>query len=43
MRKPSFRRIQLAASAGRFGLLRTEDFNELLPPMYASVGVGYKF
>jgi len=29
--------------AGRFGWRRTEDFNELLPPMYASVGVGIGF
>jgi hypothetical protein len=28
---------------GRVGWLRTEDFNELLPPMYASVGVAFGF
>jgi hypothetical protein len=27
----------------RVGLLRTERFNELMPPMYASVGVGVGF
>lgn len=26
---------------GRFGWLKTERFNELMPPMYASVGVGF--
>ena len=29
--------------AGRFGFLRTEDFNKLTPPMYASLGVGIGF
>lgn len=29
--------------AGRFGWLRTEDFNEMTPPMYASLGVGVAF
>lgn len=28
---------------GRFGLLRTENFKEMMPPMYASVGAGFKF
>ena len=32
-----------AEIVGRFGWLRTEDFNELLPPMYASLGVGVGF
>lgn len=27
----------------RFGLLRTERFNELMPPMYASLGTGFGF
>lgn len=26
---------------GRFGWRRTEDFNDVTPPMYASVGVGF--
>ena len=30
-----------AEVVGRFGWLRTEDFNELTPPMYASLGVGF--
>jgi hypothetical protein len=30
-----------AEVVGRFGWLRTEDFNDLVPPMYASLGVGY--
>jgi hypothetical protein len=29
--------------AGRFGWLRTEDFNDLVPPMFASLGVGVGF
>ncbi len=28
---------------GRFGFLRTEDFNDLMPPMYVSMGVGLGF
>lgn len=28
---------------GRFGWLKTEDFNDIMPPMYASVGVGLAF
>ena len=28
---------------GRFGWIWTEDWNDLAPPMYASVGVGYGF
>ena len=28
---------------GRFGWLWTEDFNDLMPPMYASLGVGFGF
>jgi hypothetical protein len=28
---------------GRFGWLKTEDFNDVLPPMYACVGVGFSF
>lgn len=28
---------------GRFGWLQTEEFNDLVPPMYASVGVGFGF
>jgi hypothetical protein len=32
-----------AEVVGRFGLLRTEKFNELMPPLYASVGVGFGF
>jgi hypothetical protein len=27
----------------RAGLLRTERFNEMTPPMYLNVGVGYRF
>lgn len=30
-----------AEIVGRFGLRRTEDFNEVLPPMYASLGLGF--
>jgi hypothetical protein len=29
--------------AGRFGWLRTEHFNDLMPPMYAGVGVGFAY
>ena len=29
--------------SGRFGWLRTEDFNDVMPPVYASVGVGFWF
>lgn len=32
--------IELALRAGR---LQTEDFNEMLPPMYVGVGVGFRF
>jgi hypothetical protein len=32
-----------AEMVGRFGLLRTEDFKDLTPPMYASVGAGFAF
>jgi len=32
-----------AEVAVRAGWLRTEDFNDLLPPMYASLGVGFRF
>ena len=28
---------------GRFGFLRTEDFEQMTPPMYASVGLGLGF
>ena len=28
---------------GRFGWLWTEEFNDLTPPMYASLAVGYGF
>jgi hypothetical protein len=28
---------------GRFGWQKTEDFNDLMPPMYASVGIGIGF
>ena len=28
---------------GRFGFLRTEDFNDVTPPMYASMGIGIGF
>jgi hypothetical protein len=28
---------------GRFGWTQTEDFNDLMPPMYASLGVGVAF
>lgn len=28
---------------GRAGFLRTEDFNSLTPPMYASLGLGFAF
>jgi hypothetical protein len=31
-----------AEVSGRAGWLRTEDFNEMMPPVYASVGVGFK-
>jgi hypothetical protein len=27
----------------RYGMLRTEEFNELTPPMYASIGLGLAF
>jgi hypothetical protein len=30
-----------AELVGRFGWARTEDFNELMPPLYGSVGVGF--
>ena len=30
-----------AEVVGRFGFLRTERFNDMVPPMYASLGVGY--
>lgn len=33
-------RIELC---GRLGWQRTEDFNDLVPPMYASLGVGFGF
>ncbi len=33
-------RTELAARAGR---LRTENFNDLTPPMYAGLGVGFQF
>lgn len=33
-------KVELAA---RFGWLRTEDFNDLTPPMYASLGLGFTF
>ncbi|HEX9703902.1 MAG TPA: hypothetical protein VGA20_01485 [Gemmatimonadales bacterium] len=36
----AFGRTELAVRAGR---LRTEDFNDLTPPMYAGVGVGFRF
>jgi len=36
----AFGRPELAVRAGR---LRTEDFNDLTPPMYAGVGVGFRF
>jgi hypothetical protein len=32
-----------AELVGRFGFQRTEDFNTLLPPMYASLGMGFGF
>jgi hypothetical protein len=32
-----------AEVAGRFGWRRSEDFNDIAPPMYASVGVGFGF
>lgn len=32
-----------AEVSGRFGFLRTEDFNDVVPPAYASVGVGFRF
>jgi len=32
-----------AEVVGRFGWLKTEDFNDVVPPMYASVGVGFAF
>lgn len=28
---------------GRFGVLRTERFKEITPPMYASVGLGFRY
>jgi len=28
---------------GRFGWLKTEEFNDVSPPLYASLGVGYAF
>jgi len=33
-------RTEVAVRAGR---LQTEDFNDLTPPMYAGVGVGFRF
>jgi hypothetical protein len=32
-----------AELVGRAGFLRTERFNEMMPPMYASLGVGFGF
>jgi hypothetical protein len=32
-----------AELVGRYGWLRTEDFNAVVPPMYASLGVGVAF
>jgi hypothetical protein len=32
-----------AELVGRFGWLRTEGWNDLVPPMYASLGVGFGF
>jgi hypothetical protein len=32
-----------AEVVGRFGFLKTEDFNDVMPPMYVSVGVGFAF
>jgi hypothetical protein len=32
-----------AELVGRFGFRRTEDFNNLTPPMYASIGLGFAF
>ena len=32
-----------AELVGRFGFRKTEDFNSLNPPMYASVGLGFAF
>jgi hypothetical protein len=29
--------------AGRAGWLRTEDFNGMMPPMYASLGIGFAY
>lgn len=36
----SFGRTEVS---GRLGWLRTEDFNDLMPPMYASLGLGFKY
>jgi hypothetical protein len=35
--------IGRAEVLGRFGFHRTEDFNDLTPPLYASVGIGFGF
>jgi hypothetical protein len=32
-----------AELVGRAGFLRTEEFNDLTPPMYASIGLGFGF
>ena len=32
-----------AEVVGRFGQLRTEKFNDMTPPLYASLGVGFAF
>lgn len=32
-----------AEVVGRFGLLRTERFDDMMPPMYASLGLGFGF
>jgi hypothetical protein len=32
-----------AEVVSRFGFLRTEDFNAMIPPMYGSVGLGFAF
>jgi hypothetical protein len=32
-----------AELAARAGWLRTEDFNDMTPPMYASLGIGFRF